>query len=429
MSSSTGSRHLSPAEIDTLVATVLNEYATVHSLPERMRTAYAERFRAWLVPALERVQIYPEGIPRLQETLRRKYRLVEPAKSVGIICGQSIGEMQTQTTLNTFHKCGLTEKLVVAGVPRFLEIIDTNRSETQGTPSAYVYFRDPVPESLVAARARVGHTLARFLFQDLYTHRAALTAPADWYTDTERLRVAATGGAGMRYELNLDRLFRHQLPLATVARRLVETLVPQTVADVVFSPLALGCVDVWTRGSVNALEDDLHPQIVQVPICGLDRVQNMFFMKDTTAPGGWYVETDGSNLEAILALDYVDTYRTYSNDIWEIYALFGVEAVRSYIVEELTNLMPTIHPTHIDLLADRMTVSGRLRSISRYTRKHEQSSVLSKATFEETLSGFLRSALLNEVDTVNGASASIICGKVPRVGTGLVDLLIDGPTG
>jgi DNA-directed RNA polymerase beta' subunit len=86
--------------------------------------------------------------------------------------------------------------------------------------------------------------------------------------------------------------------------------------------------------------------------------------------------------------------------------------------------MPTIHPTHITLLADRMTVSGRLRSISRYTRKHENSSVLSKATFEETLSGFLRSAVMHEVDTVNGSSASIICGRLPKVGTGMNDLLV-----
>jgi DNA-directed RNA polymerase beta' subunit len=71
-----------------------------------------------------------------------------------------------------------------------------------------------------------------------------------------------------------------------------------------------------------------------------------------------------------------------------------------------------------------MTVSGRLRSISRYTRKNENSSILSKATFEETLSGFLRSAIMNEKDTVVGASASIICGKTPKVGTGLCDLLI-----
>jgi DNA-directed RNA polymerase II subunit RPB1 len=138
----------------------------------------------------------------------------------------------------------------------------------------------------------------------------------------------------------------------------------------------------------------------------------------------WYLETDGSNLEEILNLPFVDSYRTYSNDIWEIYNLFGIEAVRAYIVEELTQLMPTIHRTHITLLADRMTVSGRLRSISRYTRKHEHSSVLSKATFEETLSGFLRSGMMNEVDTVNGSSASIICGRIPKVGTGLNDLML-----
>jgi DNA-directed RNA polymerase II subunit RPB1 len=162
--------------------------------------------------------------------------------------------------------------------------------------------------------------------------------------------------------------------------------------------------------------------LANVAICGIERIQNIFFLKHNNSE--WYIETDGSNLEHLLNLPYVDSYRTYSNDIWEIYALFGIESVRAYIVEELTQLMPTIHATHITLLADRMTVSGRLRSISRYTRKHENSSVLSKATFEETLSGFLRSAILNEIDAVNGSSASIICGRIPKVGTGFNDLIL-----
>jgi DNA-directed RNA polymerase II subunit RPB1 len=193
------------------------------------------------------------------------------------------------------------------------------------------------------------------------------------------------------------------------------------------SPLFLGRLDVFpvaTFSDPSVLEDQIYPALIHISVCGVDRIQNIFFLRTTTTPVEWYLETDGSNLEEILNLPFVDSYRTYSNDIWEIYNLFGIEAVRAYIVEELTQLMPTIHRTHITLLADRMTVSGRLRSISRYTRKHEHSSVLSKATFEETLSGFLRSGMMNEVDTVNGSSASIICGRIPKVGTGLNDLML-----
>jgi DNA-directed RNA polymerase subunit A" len=221
-------------------------------------------------------------------------------------------------------------------------------------------------------------------------------------------------------------MYRYQIQLEDICKKLWTRKDELGIKHICYSPTFMGRIDVWTdKTSLSEMEDQLHAQLLQTKICGIERIQNIFFMK--TPEGEWFIQTDGSNLDEIMNLEYVDVYRTYSNDIWETYHLFGIEAVRGYIVEELTQLMPNIHPSHITLLADRMTVSGRLRSISRYTRKHEQSSVLSKATFEETLSGFLRSALFKEQDRINGSSASIICGKVPRVGTGLNDLIVQMP--
>lgn len=416
-------RRLTREEIHTLLETVLRHHPVVCHLTDAMRAAFTRGFFEQYTRELEHVELYPEGLPRLQELLIRKFQPVSPAKSVGIVCGQSIGEMQTQTTLNTFHKCGLTEKLVVAGVPRFLEIIDTNRSETQGTPSAYVHFTPPLPQTITEARARVGHSLMSFTFQQLVNHYRVCLPTNESPVPTWYPEGPAPEGIRLEYTLHLELLHRYRIPLTHVRDQLIRASGAET-SGIVASPLCLGRIDVWSTryGAVEA-EDQLHVQLGQVSICGVERIQNVFFMR-LEQDRGWYVETDGSNLEELMHLPFVDTFRTYSNDIWEIYNLFGIEAVRAYIVEELTALMPTIHPTHIALLADRMTVSGRLRSISRYTRKHEQSSVLSKATFEETLSGFLRSALMNETDTVNGSSASIICGKVPRVGTGMNDLVL-----
>lgn len=418
-------RTLTIAEQDRIVQNCLHaSFGTMTVLPQSMRQRFIQEFTQMLQTQLARVEVYPEGIPRLEAELLRKYRPVCAAKAVGIICGQSIGEMQTQTTLNTFHKTGLTEKLVVAGVPRFLEIIDTNRSETQGTPSAYIYFRAPGPTSISATRELVGSSLVHFTLEKLVTRWTTHThtEPCPWYPEAVDPRMLR-----MQLQLNLETLFRYKITLDDVALRIRAQYPTYRVWP---SPLHLGRLDIWPLGAVereDELEDKIYPQLATIAICGIERVQNIFFLKSTstsTDAPEWYIETDGSNLESILNLPYVDSYRTYSNDIWEIYALFGIEAVRAYIVEELTQLMPTIHASHITLLADRMTVSGRLRSISRYTRKHENSSVLSKATFEETLSGFLRSALLNEVDSVNGSSASIICGRIPKVGTGLNDLVL-----
>lgn len=395
-------RALTPAERSDIIEACLENFGSIRSLPTEMRMRFEREFAQAVEHQLQSVRLYPEGVTELKRQMVCKFRLVSPAKSVGIICGQSIGEMQTQTTLNTFHKAGLTEKLVVAGVPRFLEIIDTNRSETQGTPSSYVFFREPVPRTVADIRRVVGSDLVYFTVDKLL---------ARW---SRRDQV-------VEYEFNLEVLFRYKITLTQIQQVLGAHPV---LTSVECSPLHEG--KIWLGlaedSDPNVFDDQIHPQLSQLRVCGIERIQNMFFMR---APDqSWYVETDGSNLEEILNLPYVDAFKSYSNDIWEIYNLFGIEAVRTYIIEELTQLMPSIHPSHLSLLADRMTVSGRLRSISRYTRKHEQSSVLSKATFEETLSGFLRSALLNEVDPIRGASASIICGKIPRVGTGLNDLVL-----
>jgi len=415
-------RNLFQNEMEDIIKSTLGQYDFLKKFPERMRIKFQNEFSFKLKSELEKIQIYPEGIQKLKKKVIEKFRLAPAAKSVGIICGQSIGEMQTQTTLNTFHSAGIANRTVVQGVPRFLEIIDTNRSETQGTPTSTIFFKKPIPKTIVEARKRVNHSLICFTFSQLF-ERHWIASPDQeiepWYEmHPERGDIIETHSR-ICYSMNTNILYRYEITLEQICCAL-----SKSIPEVVFfySPLFECRIDAWTMEE-EKIEESIHPKILQTKICGIDRVENIFFMKQN---GEWYIETDGSNLEEIMNLEYVDIFRTISNDIWEIYNLFGIEAVRTYIVEELTNLMPTIHPSHIHLLTDRMTVTGRLKSISRYTRKHENSSVLSKATFEETLSGFLRSALMNEKDTVNGSSASIICGKVPRVGTGMNDLLFSG---
>jgi DNA-directed RNA polymerase beta' subunit len=346
---------------------------------------------------LEQVEIYAEGIPKLKKLILNKYRLVEPSKSVGIICGQSIGEMSTQNTLNVFHSAGISNRLVVSGVPRFLEIIDTTRSETQGSPVSFIFFKAK-PQTIQQVRYIVGSDLVSFNFKQLYK-----------CYKFEKNRII--------YTMNLEILFRYKITLEFIVSKLKQQ---NMAVEFICSTLHLGIIQVVLE-QVEQIEN-IHSTILQSKICGIDRIENIFI---TRGNNEWYIETDGSNLEEILKLPFVDSFRTYSNDIWETYNLFGIEAVRAYIVEELTNLMPNIHKSHITLLADRMTVSGKLKSISRYTRKHESSSILSKVTFEETLSGFLRSALVRENDNIKGISASIICGCVPNVGSGMNELILD----
>jgi DNA-directed RNA polymerase II subunit RPB1 len=50
---------------------------------------------------------------------------------VGAISAQSIGQLVTQMTLNTFHYAGVSSKNVTLGVPRLKEIINVAKKYTQ----------------------------------------------------------------------------------------------------------------------------------------------------------------------------------------------------------------------------------------------------------------------------------------------------------
>jgi DNA-directed RNA polymerase II subunit RPB1 len=60
---------------------------------------------------------------------------------VGMIAGQSIGEISTQMTLNTFHFAGVASKSnVTRGVPRIEEILSL--SSEPKNPSLTIYLKE-----------------------------------------------------------------------------------------------------------------------------------------------------------------------------------------------------------------------------------------------------------------------------------------------
>ena len=84
-----------------------------------------------------------------------------------------------------------------------------------------------------------------------------------------------------------------------------------------------------------------------------------------------------------------------------------------------------INRCHIELLVDKMTFKGGISSISRYTMRNEDCGPMGKASFEETMDNFLKAGVYGQEENTNGVSASIICGKRSKIGSGLCDLLVD----
>ena len=75
----------------------------VRSIPEEASIAIMEKGKDKFRNQLNNQLIYPNIIPKLKEQLKKNYfsSLIQPGESVGIIAAQSIGEKNTQSTLNS----------------------------------------------------------------------------------------------------------------------------------------------------------------------------------------------------------------------------------------------------------------------------------------------------------------------------------------
>jgi DNA-directed RNA polymerase II subunit RPB1 len=141
----------------------------------------------------------------------------------------------------------------------------------------------------------------------------------------------------------------------------------------------------------------------------------------------WVLDTVGTNLLDILALDFIDKTRTMSNDIIEIYNVLGVEAGRQAIFDELSEVIEFdstyINYHHLTMLCDRMACNNKMVSMFRHGINNDNIGPLAKASFEETPEMFLKAAKHAELDMMKGVSANIMCGQEGYYGTNSFKLL------
>ena len=141
-------------------------------------------------------------------------------------------------------------------------------------------------------------------------------------------------------------------------------------------------------------------------------------------------EAEGTNLKAILSHPKVDPYKTYSNDITEIFNVLGIEAARSSFINEFKEILKPysiyVNHRHLSVLADWMSTRGVLTAINRNgINRVRDVSVLRKASFEETTDILFGAAVFSEIDMLRGVSERIIFGEAIKIGTRSFEVMID----
>ena len=431
-------RSLTEEEIEDILLIIKPNRGLPRATADSIVNINRSKVRAQLVG----IKVFPAVIPKLKKEIERHYlhTTIQPGESVGVITAQSIGERQTQNTLNTFHSCGLAIKTVVTGVPRFSELLNATRDPKAVNCS--IYFKEK-KDSIEGLRQIIGNQFAENKLGSLVKKRSFFTEPKieEWYEMWSMFNGSEYEKYthGISFEINTTKTYEFSISLEMVARKIAESFGD---AVCVWSPDQIGVIDVWVDVSevtnddeifdsleearATYLEEVVEPALKNLYICGIPGIKNIFYESKN---GEWMVETDGSNLRAIFAHPAVDMVRTVCNNVWEIYETLGIEAARNFLVEEFGNVISSdgtfVNESHALLLVDRMTYSGTIISVSRYGMKKENCGPIAKASFEESLDNFTKAGAFSEKENTNGVSASIMLGKLARFGTGICDVLVD----
>ena len=143
----------------------------------------------------------------------------------------------------------------------------------------------------------------------------------------------------------------------------------------------------------------------------------------------WVLDTTGSNLLETLGLDYIDSVRTHSNDIREMFDVLGIEAARQIIHDEIVDVLEFsgayANYHHLSLLCDRMTTKKGLVSIFRTGLFSDDIGPIAKATFEVHTEVLLDAARFGEADNMRGVSSNVMCGQPGYYGTNAFQLVLD----
>ena len=413
-----------------------------------------------------------------------KRAIVTPGEMVGMIAGQSIGEVSTQMTLNTFHFAGVASKSnVTRGVPRIEEILSL--SSDIKNPSLSVYLK-PEDERQKDKAHTIMYMLEHTKLEEIVKSTEICFDPDDLNTlitedkdcieqykafeslvddcnevnlesgETEKskwiVRMIMDPEVMLEKNITMDDVnftlkscYEDQISCIYSDFNSDKLVFRIRMNDILKSPSNRGG---QKKTKVNPLDqsdqiyilknfqDHLLQKVVLRGIDGITKVILRKVLDNVEEINGvykkqdiWVLDTIGTNLLDVLGLDYIDNTRTLSNDIIEIYNVLGIEAARQAIYNELVDVVEFdgtyINYHNYSVLVDRMTFTHKLISIFRHGINNDNIGPIAKASFEETPEMFLKAARHAELDTMRGISANVMCGQEGHFGTAAFQVVLD----
>jgi len=365
---------------------------------------------------------------RIVELLKKA--TVEPGEAIGVVAAQSVGEPGTQMTLRTFHFAGVREKDVTLGLPRLIELVDARKQPSKASMTVYIdpdYAKAELKEAeeenkenwaklsseeLEQEKSKILNKIAlKVAKQILFTKVSDLVANAEVDYVNEAIIVT----------FDRNKLAERDCTLHEV-KKVIEAGKRKVEADEENLALTVHLEGLDLIGLNIQLD-----KMLNMKVKGIPNVTRVTVEKEGDE---WFIRTSGSNFSKTLKVEGVDRKRTITNNIFEIATVLGIEAARTAMVNEIMSTLDEqgleVDIRHIYLIADLMTAKGEVQQIGRHGVAGTKTSVLARAAFEITVPTIAEAAVKGEVEELKGVTENVIVGLPIPVGTGMVDLFMQG---
>ena len=321
-----------------------------------------------------------------------KQAIAQPGEMVGIVAAQTIGELGTQMTLDSFHVSGTAAAVkATSGVPRLKEILSATKKTK--TPTLIIYMKHDVASIVNPDMNEDGEITDSHIditknhamniknsieitkLSDILEYSEIYWDNGEYYdTNIEKdqgimkvckefeeigsnsCKARSSSPWVLRLVLNKYKMNLFGLKMIDIYTKL--NLAYDKYIDCVYSDdNAVECVlriklteialkDIDDKDEIATIKAIEHNIVYQIILKGYKGIKKVSFNKKKYTKYNdennkfdnvveWVLDTDGTNLIDILANPNIDSTRTISNDIREIYYTLGIEAARNALYKEL----------------------------------------------------------------------------------------------
>jgi len=324
-----------------------------------------------------------------------KNQKISPGEAIGIVTAQSFGEPSTQMALNVFHSAGVAEMQITQGLPRLIEILDARKKPK--TPTMEIHL-DSQHNNEKDAKI-IAEKIKEVKFKEIISE-----INVDF--GDKKIEIEIDLAALKRIHISLDKVIEvigSKFKVRKKGNRLVLDLKNKTFKEIY----------------------KIKEKIKDVILVGVKGIKEVLVVKRERE---FVILTAGTNLKEILKFKGVNPEKTFTNDIYEIAEVLGIEAARQAIINEINKVVVSqgldIDKRHLMLVADAMTASGVVKGITRMGIIFDKNSVLARASFETPIKHFVNATRTGRRDKLASVIENIILNQPVPVGTGLPGLLV-----